>query len=43
MNLLAFMPLAQLPEYATPDLLAVGLVLLALGGAAWVGGRKRRG
>lgn len=41
MNFLAFMPLAQLPKYSTPDLLAVGLALLALGAAAWVGGRKR--
>ncbi|MBU4278200.1 MAG: hypothetical protein KKC30_15775 [Proteobacteria bacterium] len=42
MNLLAFIPLAQWPKYSTPDLLAMGLSLLALGGAAWLGGRRER-
>lgn len=43
MKLLHFLPLANWPQYSANDILAVGLLLLFLGGAALLGGRKRRG
>ncbi len=42
MNLWAFIPLARWPECSNHDLLAMGLTLLALGGAAWLGGHRER-